>query len=241
MGGSSGRVNASRVQLERAVRRFARGTKPGMLVLDAGAGRAPYRELFAHARYEAADFARVHTHYAPLDYVCDLTDIPVEDERFDRIIFNQVLEHLPDPAAALTELHRVLKPGGRILCSAPLFFQEHQGPYDYYRYTRWSLRRLFRRAGFRVLRLEWLEGYYGTVSYQFHLMHQSLPGLDVIRRAELGWRVVYMAPTILVTRLLAGRLKHFYATADAHWKYTEKGMPKNYLVIAKKRVAGSSA
>jgi hypothetical protein len=57
----------------------SRGTEPGMLVLDAGAGRSPYRNLFRHARYEAADFAQLSTDYAPLDYVCDLTQIPVED------------------------------------------------------------------------------------------------------------------------------------------------------------------
>ena len=115
-------VNASRAHLREAVRRFARGTKRGMLVLDAGAGTSPYRKLFKHARYEAADFAELGTKYAPLDYVCDLTDIPVEDGRFDRVLFNQVLEHLPAPGAAMAELHRVLRPGGRLflLCAALL-------------------------------------------------------------------------------------------------------------------------
>jgi SAM-dependent methyltransferase len=228
-------TNPSRLRLEQEVRRFARETKRGMLVLDAGAGRSPYRELFAHASYEAADFARVHDRYAPLDYVCELTDIPVEDERFDRILFSQVLEHLPDPAAAIAELYRVLKPGGRILCSAPLFYEEHQGPYDFYRYTRWSLRRLFRQAGFRVTRLSWLEGYFATVSYQFGLMNTALPGPDSVRLAGLGWRTIYIAPIIAMTRVLAGWLQRFYAGVDARWKYTDKGMPKNYVLLAKKR------
>ncbi|HEY9352833.1 MAG TPA: hypothetical protein VIP28_06260, partial [Nocardioides sp.] len=59
--------------------RFAKGTKRGMRVLDAGAGRSPYRKLFKHAQYEAADFAQLSSAYAPLDYVCDITDIPVDD------------------------------------------------------------------------------------------------------------------------------------------------------------------
>ena len=74
-----------------------RAPSAGMLVLDAGAGRGPYKHLFAHAHYEAADFAQLSTRYAPLDYVCDLSAIPVEDGRFDRIVFNQVLEHVPEP------------------------------------------------------------------------------------------------------------------------------------------------
>ncbi len=143
--------------------------------------------------------------YAPLDYVCELTDIPVEDGRFDRILFNQVLEHLPEPGRALAELHRVLKPGGLIFCSVPLFFAEHQIPHDYYRYTRFALRRLFDEAGFEIDRISWLEGYFGTVAYQFQLMQRSLPkGIDTLRAIEPGWRILYLAPLVSLTRRLAG-------------------------------------
>ena len=62
-------------------------------------------------------------------------DIPVDDGHFDRVICNQVLEHVPEPEKAVAELYRVLKPGGRIFLSAPLFFAEHQKPYDFFRYT----------------------------------------------------------------------------------------------------------
>lgn len=228
-------MNSSRVHLKRYVSRFAKGTRKGMLVLDAGAGRSPYRKLFKHARYEAADLAQLNTKYAPLDYVCDLRAIPVEDERFDRILFNQVLEHIPDPPLVLAELYRVLKPGGRLLCSVPLFYAEHQQPYDFYRYTQFALRKLFEDAGFRIVRLEWLEGYFGTMSYQLNQMHASLPcDLSEIRRLGLGKRAIVVAPTILATRLVAGRLGGFYAQLDVDSKQTDRGMPKNYVVIVTK-------
>lgn len=231
-------VNSSRVHLERGVVRFARNTEPGMLVLDAGAGRSPYRRHFAHTRYEAADFAQLGTDYAPLDYVCDLTAIPVEDGRFDRVLFNQVLEHLPDPAAALAELFRVLKPGGRIYCSVPLFFAEHQVPHDYYRYTQFALRRLFQQAGFTGAKITWLEGYFGTISYQFDVMAKSLPqDLRAIRTVAPDWRFVYLAPLVTVTRRLAARLSRAFSRADVRWKYTGSGMPKNYVVIARRPAA----
>jgi SAM-dependent methyltransferase len=233
-------LNSSRVHLRRAVARFARGTEPGMLVLDAGAGTSPYRDLFAHARYEAADFREPSAKYPPLDYVCDLTDIPVEDGRFDRVVFNQVLEHLPEPARALAELHRVLKPGGQILCSVPLFFGEHQIPHDYYRYTRFALRRLFEQAGFEVGAITWLEGYFGTMSYQFRMMHNALPAdLAAIRAVAPGWRAVKLIPLVVLTRLLSGVLADAYAKADVRWKYRPRnGMPKNYVVRATKPRAG---
>jgi len=228
-------INASRRHLKMAVQRFARGTKPGMVVLDAGAGKSPYRKFFGHATYEAADFAALSTQYAPLDYVCDISDIPVEDERFDRVLFNQVLEHLPEPRAALAELHRVLKPDGRLFCSVPLFYEEHQQPYDFYRYTQFSLRKVFEEAGFEVVRIDWLEGYLGTVSYQFHQMYRWLPpDVRTIRSMGVGWRIVYVAPMILATRYAAGRLRAPFARVDVTSKYTARGMPKNYVLVARK-------
>ena len=228
-------MNPSRVHLEREVTRFARNTKRGMVVLDAGAGRSPYRELFDHAQYEAADFAQLKSGYAPLDYVCDLTDIPVEDGRFDRVLFNQVLEHLPQPADALSELYRVLKPGGRLFCSVPLFYNEHQVPYDFFRYTQFGLRRLFVDAGFKVIRLSWLEGYFGTLSYQFAMMSKHLPvRREEVRQLKLGWRIVLVWPILLMLSKLAKPLSRGFARMDVVHRYTDGGMPKNYVIVVRK-------
>ena len=118
------RFNSSRYRLYEENAAFARSLKPNSLVLDAGCGESPYRDLFKNMRYESADFAQVDKPYAQkITYVCDLKAIPVEDNRFDHIILNQVLEHIPEPTEVLTELFRVLKPGGSMLCTAPLFYQ----------------------------------------------------------------------------------------------------------------------
>ena len=49
----------------------------------------------------------------------DATALSFEDNTFDAIICSEVLEHLPDYHAALAEMHRVLKPGGRLCVSVP--------------------------------------------------------------------------------------------------------------------------
>ncbi len=206
-----------------------------MLVLDAGAGRSPYRGLFKHAHYEAADFAQLGTRYAPLDYVCDLTDIPVADERYDRVLLTQVLEHMPDPATVIAELYRVLKPGGRLFCSAPLFYNEHQVPYDFFRYTRFGLRRLFQDAGFEIVRLRWLEGYFGTLAYQFAMMGRQLPvRWSQLRHYGLGWRLVLVWPGLVTLRMIAPYLSRSFADMDVRHRDTRSGMPKNYVLVVRK-------
>jgi SAM-dependent methyltransferase len=51
--------------------------------------------------------------------VADCYDLPFEDNAFDRIFSNALLEHLSDPVRALKELHRTLKPGGVIGVCGP--------------------------------------------------------------------------------------------------------------------------
>ena len=50
----------------------------------------------------------------------DLTRLTYPDASFDLILTSETLEHVPDLAAALAEIHRVLIPGGRHLFTVPL-------------------------------------------------------------------------------------------------------------------------
>jgi SAM-dependent methyltransferase len=72
-----------------------------------------------------ADDPRIHYVSGDLDSSLamerlDVTDLRHEDGSFDGIICNHVLEHVPDDARALSELHRVLAPGGWAMLQVPL-------------------------------------------------------------------------------------------------------------------------
>jgi SAM-dependent methyltransferase len=182
-------------------------------VLDAGSGEAPYRGLFDAVTYHTADFAQVDKRYGQIDYVCDLSDIPVPDATYDLVVATQVLEHIPEPGRVLAEFHRVLKPGGQAWLSAPLFYEEHEKPYDFHRYTQFAWQRMADQAGFVSVEVDWLEGYFGTLSYQAWMAAGQLPG------RWMPWRI------------LLAILARQAARAELRNKVTDIGMPKNYCCV----------
>ncbi|MFP3913599.1 MAG: class I SAM-dependent methyltransferase [Actinomycetota bacterium] len=70
----------------------------------------------ANLNYVAGDI--VHRPHASMRM--DLTAVPVTDGSFDAVICVHVLEHIEDDRAAISEIHRVLKPGGWALISVPI-------------------------------------------------------------------------------------------------------------------------
>jgi ubiquinone/menaquinone biosynthesis C-methylase UbiE len=69
------------------------------------------REFLDHAMRAAA--ARGLDNLVPTEG--DATDLPYEDGSVDAVVLTAVLGEIPDTAAALREIHRVLKPGGRLV------------------------------------------------------------------------------------------------------------------------------
>lgn len=146
---------------DRWVARQAASLPAGAKVLDMGAGSCPYRPLFAHCRYQTQDFAGLdadqlrHGNYGSIDYRCDIASVPVADGEFDAILCTEVLEHVREPIKAVQEMARILKPGGRLMLTAPLGSGIHQEPYHYYGgYTPYWYRDFLAAAGFSQITVE---------------------------------------------------------------------------------------
>jgi hypothetical protein len=132
----------------------------------------------------------------------------------------------------LRELRRVLKPGGRMICTAPLTYEEHEKPYDFYRYTQFAWRHMMKEADLEVERLAWLEGYFGTVAYQLTAASKYLPTAP--NKIAPGWRGFAAAPIVLVSKICFLLIAQLFHALDECQKYTERGFPKNYVVIVRK-------
>jgi SAM-dependent methyltransferase len=76
--------------------------------------------------------------------ICDAHDLPFQNETFDGVVAQAVLEHVLDPALCVREIHRVLKRGGAVYAETPFMQQVHAGRYDFTRFTHLGHRYLFR-------------------------------------------------------------------------------------------------
>jgi SAM-dependent methyltransferase len=146
---------------------------PGDRVLDAGAGEGRFKSYFAHTRYMPVDLAIGDQtwDYGNLDAIVDLENLAFVDGVYDAVICTQVLEHVKNPLQVITELARVLKPGGQLFLSAPQSWYQHQKPHDYFRFTSFALAHLFAQSNLEPQFIKPMGGYFWFLSFQLQRFH----------------------------------------------------------------------
>jgi SAM-dependent methyltransferase len=115
----------------------------GLRILDAGAGELRNKPLCKHLNYMSQDICQYEGSgdskglqtgkwdTTQIDIVCDIANIPEANESFDAILCSEVFEHLPNPLKAIDEFSRLLKPGGKLIVTAPFASLVHFAPYHY--------------------------------------------------------------------------------------------------------------
>lgn len=112
------------------------------------------------------------TCYEAVDVVADITKLPYENDSVDRIVCDQVLEHVHSPSAVVVEMKRVLKPGGYAYISTPFMYPFHASPSDYQRFTHVGLRELLK--DFEVVELGVRCGPFSTLTTYLCYLFGSL-------------------------------------------------------------------
>ncbi len=99
-------------------------------------------EIYANTSFEiiGADVS-----FGPeIDVISDAHDLPFDNETFDCVIVQAVLEHVLEPQRCVDEIHRVLKASGLVYAETPFMQQVHMKQYDFTRFTHLGHRRIFR-------------------------------------------------------------------------------------------------
>lgn len=170
----------------------------GARVLDAGSGEGRYKDFFNHTRYVGLDLAVGDEtwDYTGLDAVGDLRELPFPEGSFDAAICVQTLEHVNDPFKVISEIGRVLKPGGRFYLSAPMSWHQHQKPHDFFRYTSFGFRHLLELSGMHIVEIRPMGGYFWFLSYNLQMLHDYLFPRITSRRQwwlQLPYQVITQA------------------------------------------------
>lgn len=93
---------------------------------------------------------------------CAMPEVP--SNFFDTVLNVQVLEHVFAPQEMLSEMYRVMKPGGYGIVMVPQTGSLHCAPHHYYNFTRFWLEKACRVAGFEIVEWKPLGGFWSTVA-----------------------------------------------------------------------------
>jgi len=136
-------VNANELARNKWLARRLADLPSGLRILDAGAGELRNKPLCAHLNYVSQDICQYEGtgdlhglqtgtwDTSKIDLVCDIVNVPEPDASFDVILCSEVFEHLPDAVKVLDEFTRLLRPGGKLILTAPFASLVHFAPYHY--------------------------------------------------------------------------------------------------------------
>ena len=174
----------------------------GIRILDAGAGQLRNKPLCQHLDYVSQDFCQYggEASGAPevglqnkkwdtsrIDLVCDILSIPEFDESYDCMLCSEVLEHVPEPEAVLTEFKRLLKPGGILILTAPFSSNVHQAPYFYVSgFSRYWYEYHLKKRGFAIHELSANGDWYSLLLQEI----SRLGGLEKSKGVRI-WPLAY--------------------------------------------------
>ena len=80
-----------------------------------------------------------------------------------------VLEHLPNPELAIKEAYRITKKGGTFITITIQNYRLHDEPYDFFRYTKYGLKKIIESSGFKISKIVPLGNYPILASQYFNI------------------------------------------------------------------------
>lgn len=120
-------------------------------ICDLGAGPSQSYEVFSKfPNYIGVDFYP----YSRVSVVADIEKrLPFLNDSFERVLALSTFEHIHKVHDLLSEIFRILKPGGALIASTPFLLGIHQAPYDFHRFTKYELEKMLIDAGFKDVKI----------------------------------------------------------------------------------------
>lgn len=203
---------------ERSLKEHARGK-----LLDLGCGNVPLYACYKDYIEDnwCVDWDNSLHSNQFLDQIADLNQpLEMDDNQFDTIILSSVLEHIRKPELLISEMSRILKPGGKALLNQPFMYWLHEVPHDYYRYTEYALKSMLEDHGFELISIEPYGGVPEVLTDIWAKTTAAIPFVGKPYAAFIQWC------TLVFVRTRFGKKIS---------KKTARKIPLGYFVVAQKK------
>jgi SAM-dependent methyltransferase len=88
-------------------------------------------------------------------FYSDLTKkLKISSNKYNNVLFFNILEHLPEYKLAFSEIYRIIKKGGYFIGSVPIIYQIHADPNDYFRFSRELLELNLNKYKFKKIKIK---------------------------------------------------------------------------------------
>jgi SAM-dependent methyltransferase len=202
------------------LKKYAKGK-----LLDIGCGNKPYLDIIDPIVNEYIGCDIVQSSDNKADILCDATKIPLPGASFDTIISTQTIEHIAEPQYLINESYRLLKNGGYLVISGPMYWPLHEEPYDFFRFTKHGFRYLLKNAGYTVIEERTNGGKWALCGQVF--LHALYPDLYI--QKGMKWKAVRS-----ILKLLGGIQFINKLFVSLNEKYPDETNTMNYVFVAKK-------
>jgi SAM-dependent methyltransferase len=132
-----------------SIRNFTKG-----LVLDIGCADKKLKDFISNdCQYIGLDYYKtsIELYNSKPQVYGDAQQLPFSSDCVETVTLLEVLEHLPNPNAAIAEAYRILKKRGILIITVPFLYPIHDAPFDFQRWTKYGLHELFIHNNFSIV------------------------------------------------------------------------------------------
>lgn len=209
-------LSTREIWLKKGLEKIPKGSK----ILDAGAGELKYKKLCGHLNYTSQDFGGYDGKgndegkqtkswdNTKLDIVSDIINIPVPAESFDAIMCIEVFEHISEPALAVKEFHRILKPKGQVIITAPFCSITHFAPYYFANgYSKYWYEKILTQHGFVIDEITFNGNYFEYLAQEIRRLPEVEKEYGESKLSLSIWNKIIRSLTLIMLNSMSKRNK----------------------------------